>query len=441
MSSIGHFKTLEKRLFFRFVCPHCLTAEENVEASSVQQQIAALTKTVNHLVKEIKDMKQARPTPNEVQPQEEPSAAAKPTADPSAAKPSAAIPPKPKPWEDTNRMKKVKEGVTVCIKNGDGQEVDMVKVKNIVTSNGIQVSKASVSKKNGNVYIDLPSQESRDKLLPLLKVDIQEDRIVHVKQKCPTISIRNVVGYVDEKDFIDKVKAQNEKIKEKIENGSEFSVVFARQNKDRAQNEEEKEMGHLIVVRVGEEIRDILKEGGDRIFLGFSSHRIMDRVYIKSCAKCHQFGHYHAECKNVECCGYCMSKEHKSEQCPIRDQKDSKQFKCVNCKEAGKNHEGHSSHYNKCPTYLEAQKKTMNNIPYYAKKQVKKPQSVECNMMVWNVWSIANEEKLINLLQIIEDRNISIACITETWFDRKNGKFSKTIKDAGYKDESFIQRQ
>ena len=34
-------------------------------------------------------------------------------------------------------------------------------------------------------------------------------------------------------------------------------------------------------------------------------------------------------------------------------------------------------------------------------------------------------------LQII-DKQIGIACITETWFDRKTGPFSKTIRDAGY---------
>ena len=52
--------------------------------------------------------------------------------------------------------------------------------------------------------------------------------------------------------------------------------------------------------------------------------------------------------------------------------------------------------------------------------------------MSWNVWSIANEEKLCNFLQILEDNQIDIACITETWFDRKTGPFSKTIKEAGY---------
>ena len=33
---------------------------------------------------------------------------------------------------------------------------------------------------------------------------------------------------------------------------------------------------------------------------------------------------------------------------------------------------------------------------------------------------------------ILEDMKISIACISETWFDTKSGKFSKSIKEAGY---------
>ena len=55
-----------------------------------------------------------------------------------------------------------------------------------------------------------------------------------------------------------------------------------------------------------------------------------------------------------------------------------------------------------------------------------------CKVVYWNVWSIANDEKLNNLLQICEDQRIDIACITETWFDSKKGKFTATIKEAGY---------
>ena len=52
--------------------------------------------------------------------------------------------------------------------------------------------------------------------------------------------------------------------------------------------------------------------------------------------------------------------------------------------------------------------------------------------MCWNVWSILNEKKLRNFLQIIKDNETSIAVITETWFDSKNGTFSQIIKQCGY---------
>ena len=52
--------------------------------------------------------------------------------------------------------------------------------------------------------------------------------------------------------------------------------------------------------------------------------------------------------------------------------------------------------------------------------------------MSWNVWSILNSEKLDSFLQVLDDNGIHIACITETWFDSRNGKFTSTIKNAGY---------
>ena len=58
--------------------------------------------------------------------------------------------------------------------------------------------------------------------------------------------------------------------------------------------------------------------------------------------------------------------------------------------------------------------------------------SRKCVVMCWNVWSVLNGKKLLNLLQILEDYNISIACITETWFDSKTGTFSSVIKKNGF---------
>ena len=38
-----------------------------------------------------------------------------------------------------------------------------------------------------------------------------------------------------------------------------------------------------------------------------------------------------------------------------------------------------------------------------------------------------------NFLQILDDMNISLACVCESWFDSKEGLFSKMIKDSGFK--------
>ena len=42
------------------------------------------------------------------------------------------------------------------------------------------------------------------------------------------------------------------------------------------------------------------------------------------------------------------------------------------------------------------------------------------------------EQKLRNLLQFIEDSNVKIACICETWFDSQTGRHTAVIKEAGY---------
>ena len=43
-----------------------------------------------------------------------------------------------------------------------------------------------------------------------------------------------------------------------------------------------------------------------------------------------------------------------------------------------------------------------------------------------------NEERLDNVLQFIEDNDIGISCLCETWFDSQKGKFTARIKEAGF---------
>ena len=77
--------------------------------------------------------------------------------------------------------------------------------------------------------------------------------------------------------------------------------------------------------------------------------------------------------------------------------------------------------------------KVEENNTILSKKLNRSKLSTTCNIMAWNVWSVLNAEKLRNMLQVLEDNDIQIGCITETWFDSIKGVFTTTIKDAGFK--------
>ena len=188
---------------------------------------------------------------------------------------------------------------------------------------------------------------------------IPGNEVINVKEKFPTISIRGVEDYQDEADLIKRMKVQNEHIKEKLEGGSHFSVVFSKEHNE--SNE------FQVVARVSDDLRAVMKANGDKIFLGFKSLRVTDRFYVKSCSQCHKYGHYRADCTSSPSCGYCCSQEHESANCPVHAAKDHAKYKCTNCEEHNKPSDGHSSRWHKCPTFVEIQKKMMQNIPYYAK--------------------------------------------------------------------------
>ena len=264
----------------------------------------------------------------------------------------------------------VVEKSTVCIKSKvkeNNTDVNLEKVRSVITSNGIKVSKTSVNNKNGDVYVDLPNGEEREKLIPLLDDTVIEgNKVVKIGVKTPVITLRNVSDYTDKETFVNDVKLQNSKIKDKVENGAIFTVIFAKEytNSDGIST-------HNVVVKVSPEIRDVLKIGGDRIYLGFSSYRVQDRFYVKKCSKCHRIGHYSSECSHSSCCGYCTSEGHTSDKCPLKENNDKENYKCINCAHSGKESIGHSALWPKCPVFLERQEQVKRQIPYFSSKNAK----------------------------------------------------------------------
>ena len=317
---------------FIFVCDVCLTKKEQNQASDLKDQIADLADTVKTLAQEFKLYKEGKKDEPVVTNELHGTA-----------------------WGNTNRVNKMKS--SLCIK-ANGNPVNMEKVEELVTNNNIQVTKAVV-KENGDVYIDMPSQENRERITPLLNDEaFTQNQVVSLKSKLPTITILNVNEFTTKEAFIETVKNQNHKIKEKIDAGSEFTVVFS--------NKRSNDNKFQVVARVSEEIRKVIKLEGDKIYNGLGTNRVVDRFYIKRCNKCQQFGHYERDCENELCCGYCR-KNHKSTECQEVAPGDHDKYECNNCHRNDKPSLGHSSIYHKCPTYIEMQKKLKKTIPYYSK--------------------------------------------------------------------------
>ena len=358
---LKQFKGLKSSNFW-FICDTCITKHENIEASSIKQQLAEVVSSVANLAKEVKALKEEKQHQKS-----EVSNVVKPVQPPPKTKEKA--------WSnpETTKKKVIKPKFTVCIQNSNGTNVDVNKISEVVTSNGIQIKRASVDQKTKNIYVELPSEECREKLLPLLnETNGLENQAFNVKEKSPVITINQVLDYVDDNDLTNRIKNQNPEIKELIDKGSEFKILFEKKLKEN--NSRNKGIEHMngktlsyVVVRVSDEIRKLIKINGNRIFIGLTAHRINDRFYVKACAKCHRYGHYHAECSKKACCGYCTSEEHESKECPVYVNQKIEEFECVNCQDKGKPYKGHSSHWNKCPIFLERQTKVKNSIPYYSK--------------------------------------------------------------------------
>ena len=101
----------------------------------------------------------------------------------------------------------------------------MQALKNIAIDNKIQVAK-TVVKENGDVFMDLPSVETREKLLPLLG---SNNDIVKVESKLPAITIGNVSEFTDREKFLEKVMNQNPLIREKVDNGSILNSIYSKE--------------------------------------------------------------------------------------------------------------------------------------------------------------------------------------------------------------------
>ena len=273
------------------------------------------------------------------------------------------------PWTNIGAVKKLKSSLMIKPHTSQGQPEISV-INKLVSDNKLQVHNVGVNPTTGNTYINCPSDAARNEIKTKLQEKYGDYDIQELSEMLPTISIVGItkhqwdIAKVSEEhfnSFTQALKDQNPKLKDLINNGETFKIIFMKPPGGEYEN-------FQIVARVSTNIRDAIRSNWNRMYIGATSAKIYDRFYVKRCYHCNEFGHYANGCGRTQSCATCSAEnQHETKHCPHKA--DPTNHSCVNCKKAGGvSHQGHTASSPKCPSYKLAQKKLKGNTPYYQGK-------------------------------------------------------------------------
>ena len=267
-------------------------------------------------------------------------------------------------WGNKGSVSKIKSSFLAKV-NDQGKKVAPKDVRKIAVDQGIPVDSV-IEKDNGDLYVNLPDKNSCEKIAEILQNSHKTNKLVKLISRLPTVSIlditaRDMKNDANEDLTNEEIKQhicnQNHILKDLVSNGSQLEIVFCKPPPTGKKF-------YTVVARVAPKIREALGKMKMKIHFGTSVHSVVDRFYVKRCNLCQCFGHYAKDCapNTPIACGFC-TESHKSDQCPVKD-KDHTHHKCSNCLKAGITSVGHPSFWQKCPSYLIAQKKLAKTVGY-----------------------------------------------------------------------------
>ena len=372
------FHTSTVKPNFMWSCDHCLTLSEQNKVATLSQQVAALTATIDKLVQaqgkdsqsvksqvteeftlltelltsDIKTRFQEVTTDLTDKFENLKSELTESTQMPAKVD---ATPATANPWNNPQKVQQVKAALLVK-PTADGQPLDIQKVQDAAIEHGIPLDSVVVSA-TGETFVNLPNEDTRRKLQPILANMNPEKEIVVLKSKLPSIALLSVTKEHKTEDITRMIKQQNEAIGTLMDSGCHLSVVYTK--KPTADQK-----FHQVVLRVSPEIRRAIKANNHKIHMASNVHRVVDRFHVKRCNTCHCFGHYADKCNNTKVCGYCSETNHFSRDCPLKNAEPGN-YTCNNCKKHDPDTaKGHSTFWSKCPAYLEQQKRHKRTIGY-----------------------------------------------------------------------------
>lgn len=337
---LGNWPTiLQKYINIQYVCNDCHQNTTLNKEDILVNRLALMEENMNIMVTKINKIEQA--VTNPVQPA--------PTSTAPVTKPSYADKLKP---------------AIIVIEKKVGEENPEVHTQNMNKIKVAAVESAAAVLKTyrngvGDTVLVCRNEASKQKLLPRVNEVFKENKVSTPQSRLPTITILDIASNLNKDELFKTIKEQNKDIGINLTEDN-FNILFVKNIKSHNQYPDT----YQAVVRVSEDVRDVLEAPHNRICIELQSCKVVDRLFVRRCNKCQDFKHFHRECKSdVNVCGKC-GENHDTRIC------QSPTVKCINCSKNEYDDTAHETSWRKCPSYLKEQQKLRKTIPYYDQKNI-----------------------------------------------------------------------
>ena len=212
----------------------------------------------------------------------------------------------------------------------------------------VPVQKASV-RTDGKATLTFPTKESLDQAAAALEKNYAVLSKSQDKKKLnPKITVTDITPDITTKEELEEeLYEKNMNIKDLKEAGQFVKIIFYDTSAKEA------------VIQVSPEIRDSIRNNGDRIHLSLERHMVKDRIHVIQCYHCQEYGHMSGSnyCKkngSDATCFFCAGK-HSSRDCTVKNNKAK--HRCSNCLNSKNslhrmNAGTHKANDNLCPSYV-----------------------------------------------------------------------------------------
>jgi len=213
------------------------------------------------------------------------------------------------------------------------------KLKNIPIKN-------STTTKSGKVCLFMENEDVMKDAKKALESKYNVEATKSISKKIlPKVKLFNIDTSLYNKDSCQQLKAdilnKNKYIEDKLINDSDaiFEIIAVNDSHSYA------------IAKMTEDIRGMIKDNANRLFLNLTSHVVKDNFQPQQCFKCQKFGHKAGSdhCCDIDTCLHCTG-NHKSRDCTMKHS-----LKCANCKsneEYKSKCEGHRANSQTCPIMI-----------------------------------------------------------------------------------------